>query len=185
MRIYTRTGDDGDTGLADGSRTSKASARVEAYGTIDEANSAVGLARCAVTDKALDATLQFVQQRLFNCSSALAKPQANDETPPIFPADIAVLEGAIDQHEAASDGFRGFVLPAGCEAASRLHLARTIVRRAERRAVALASEAEVDPTVLAFLNRLSDLLFAAARAECVRAGAAEDIWDADATPPVV
>jgi cob(I)alamin adenosyltransferase len=182
MALYTRTGDDGDTGLADGSRTSKASVRVEAYGTIDEANCAVGFARCAVTGEALDATLQFAQQRLFNCSSALARIRAHDSTPSVYPADIAVLEAAIDS-QAGGTAFRGFTLPSGCEAASRLHLARTVVRRAERRTVALSQEALVDPMILAFLNRLSDLLFAAARAECLRAGTTPDVWDVNAAPP--
>lgn len=181
MSIYTRRGDAGQTGLADGSRTSKSSARVEAYGTVDEAAAVVGFARLAVADATLDATLCFAQQRLFNCASALANP--SDDSAPVSDADVTFLEAAIDQLSEGSDGWRGFVLASGGEAATRLHLARTVTRRAERRTVTLAAEAQVDAHVLAFLNRLSDLLFAASRAVAQADSTDEDLWDRDAEPP--
>jgi cob(I)alamin adenosyltransferase len=181
MGIYTRRGDAGETGLADGSRTSKASVRVEAYGSVDEAAAAVGFARQAVTDPMLQETLRFAQQRLFNCSSAMSNPSSSDAA--VSEADIAFLEAAIDQLSEASGGWRGFVLASGGEAATRLHLARTVTRRAERRADALAAEAAVDAQALAFLNRLSDLLFAAARAAAATDGIEEDLWDRDAEAP--
>jgi cob(I)alamin adenosyltransferase len=181
MGIYTRRGDSGETSLADGSRTSKASVRVEAYGAVDEAAAAIGFARQAVGDATLDATLRFAQQRLFNCASAMANPSPDDAA--ISDADIAFLESAIDRLSEAAGGWRGFVLASGGEAATRLHLARTIVRRAERSADALAAEAPVDERALAFLNRLSDLLFAAARVAAAAEGAEEDLWDRAAQPP--
>lgn len=181
MGIYTRRGDAGETGLADGTRASKASARVEAYGSIDEAGAAIGFARQAVTDATLQATLRFAQQRLFNCSAALADPSS--EEAPVSDADVCFLEAAIDLLGEADGAWRGFVLASGGEASTRLHLARTITRRVERRAVALAAEAAVDPNALAFLNRLSDLLFAAARAAAAADGDDEDLWDRAAEPP--
>jgi cob(I)alamin adenosyltransferase len=181
MGIYTRRGDAGETGLADGTRTSKTSARVEAYGTVDEAAAAIGFARQTVADATLQATLRFTQQRLFDCSSALADPSSGES--PVSEADITFLEAAIDQLSEATGGWRGFVLASGGEAATRLHLARTITRRAERRVFSLASEAPVDAHTLAFLNRLSDLLFAAARATAAADGVEEDLWDRAAEPP--
>ena len=181
MGIYTRRGDGGQTGLSDGSRTSKASTRVEAYGTVDEAAAAIGFAREAVTDAVLLAALLFAQQRLFNIASALANPSSDE--PAVSEADVAFLEAAIDHLSDANGAWRGFVLASGGEAAARLHLARTITRRAERRTDALASEAPVDAHSLAFLNRLSDLLFAAARATATSDGIAEDLWDRHTEPP--
>ena len=139
MTIYTRRGDEGHTSLADGARVSKASARVEAYGTVDEANSAVGFARAAVTDPPLDDVLHFVQQRLFNCSSSMAMPagHATANTPHIDVADVAFLEHAIDVFQERAGDLNHFVLEAGGEATTRLHVARAIMRRAERRVVAL------------------------------------------------
>jgi cob(I)alamin adenosyltransferase len=183
MGIYTRRGDAGETGLADGTRARKASARVEAYGTVDEAAATIGFARQSVTDATLQATLRFAQQRLFNVSAALANPSSSEAS--TSEADIAFLEAAIDRISEANGGWRGFVLSSGGEAATRLHLARTVTRRAERRADALASEAHVDSNALAFLNRLSDLLFAAARAVAAADGIEEDVWDRSAEPPVL
>ena len=184
MSIYTRTGDAGQTRLADGTHIAKTSLRVRAYGTVDEANCFVGFARCAVADDSIDDVLRFAQQRLLNCSAALASPVAGSE-PPIADADVAALETAIDSIEVFVGGFSGFVLPSGCEAAARLHLARTVVRRAEREVAAFAEEpsSAVDTSVLAFVNRLSDLLFAAARAESLAAGAPEEPWDRNAARP--
>ena len=182
MAIYTGGGDAGETHLVDGSRTSKASARVEAYGTIDEAGAAIGFARQAVADEALDATLRFAQQRLFNCASALADP-ADAQQAPVVSTDVTFLEAAIDRFSETPGGWRGFILASGGEASSRLHVARTVVRRAERRVVALVTETPGDSELLAFLNRLSDLLFVAARDSAAAAGAQEEQWDRDAEPP--
>lgn len=184
MSIYTRTGDSGTTRLGDGTPVAKSAARVSAYGTIDEANCFVGFARCVVADPTVDGILRFSQQRLLNCASTIASAEPAEE-PFVTAADVAALEVAIDAFEEHVGGFRGFVLPSGCEAAVRLHLARTVVRRAERECVTLAEEPEsdVDPHALAFLNRLSDLLFAAARIESIAAGAGEEPWDRHAAPP--
>ena len=183
MALYTRAGDSGDTGLVGGSRTSKASARVEAYGTVDELGAALGFARRAVDDPKIDAVLRFAQQRLLNCASMLANPAPEGSA--VSGTDVAFLESAIDGFSDTACGWRGFVLASGGEASTRLHLARTVARRAERRVVALAAEAPVDPSVLAFLNRLSDLLYAAARTVASAEGVAEDLWERDAEPPTL
>jgi len=185
MTIYTRRGDDGHTSLADGSRVSKTSVRVEAYGTVDEAASAIGVARSVVSDAELDRVLHFVQQRLFNCSSSLATPagQAGANTPHVDAADVLALEHAIDVFQARAGEMRHFIIESGGEATSRLHLARAIIRRAERRIVALAAEEPVDEQVLAFVNRCSDLLFSAARYANALGGGAEEQWDMHAPRP--
>ncbi len=184
MGIYTRRGDGGEAGLGDGSRTSKASLRIDALGALDEAGAAIGLARQAVDDTSLDDVLRFAEQRVFNCAAALATPAPTDATPTISPADVAFLEAAID-HFADEGPWRGFVLASGGEAAARLHFARTLARQAERRTVALAESEDVAPELLAFANRLSDLLFTAARAAARQANATEDFWDRDAQPPTL
>ncbi|MDO8987795.1 MAG: cob(I)yrinic acid a,c-diamide adenosyltransferase [Coriobacteriia bacterium] len=169
-RLYTRGGDFGQTSLVGGSRVAKNSVRVEAYGSMDEANSAIGLARAALDlsmaeETDLDRMLDFAQHRLFNCSSALATPtdSRTESTPRISAEDVTKLENQIDQLTAATSALGGFVLPGGCEQSARLHVARTVARRAERRVLDLANAEPVDEHVLAFINRLSDLLFAAAR----------------------
>lgn len=183
--IYTRHGDEGETSLADGSRVSKNSVRVTAYGTLDEANAAVGLARTTLDvlvedDRSLDEILDFVQHRLFNCSSNTATPTGSvgATTPRITPEDVAVLERAIDRFMSEAD-LNGFVLPFGCESASRLHVARTVTRRAERALLDLADEDAIDTDVLAFVNRLSDLLFAAAVFANERGGCGNVYWDTE------
>lgn len=185
MTIYTRRGDHGDTSLADGTRVSKTSARVEAYGAVDEANSAVGFARAAVTDSELDGVLHFIQQRLFNCSSSLATPAESrtDSTPIITAEDVALLESAIDRFTECTGPLTHFVIEAGCEAAARLQLARAVTRRAERRLVALAAQEPVDEQVSMFVNRLSDALFAAARYANHLAGVTDELWDSRAPLP--
>ncbi len=185
MTIYTRAGDKGQTSLADGARVAKSSIRVEAYGTVDEANSAVGLARAAVSDELLDSVLHFVQQRLFNCSSRLATPEGHEteHTPSIAATDIDFLEASVDRFLATAGEVDHFVLETGCEAAARLQLARAITRRAERRAVALAADESVDALVIKFLNRLSDTLFAAARYVNATCGEGDEFWDPAAEPP--
>lgn len=184
--IYTRDGDNGETSLVGGARVPKNSARVEAYGTIDEANAAIGLVRARLSHKldheaALDALLAFAQHKLFNCSSRLATPDevVSETTPLITPEDVTRLEDAIDAYMAEAGEFKGFVLPGGCELAARLHVARTIVRRAERRVLTLAEEEAVDLDLLAFINRLSDLLFAMARFANEAYLGHDEYWDAN------
>lgn len=185
MGIYTRSGDHGQTSLTDGSRVSKSSARIDAIGAIDEAASTIGFARAAIADGPLDDILRFLQQRLMNCSSNLATPadRHTAETPGVTADDIAFVESAIDRLVELAGGVRGFVLPAGGETSSRIHLARTSVRNAERRCDWLAASYTVDGSVMAFLNRASDALFACA----LYAASLDDVegepWDAAANAP--
>lgn len=169
-RIYTRTGDDGLTGLATGERKLKCDARVEAYGTVDETNATLGLARLhAAADADLDAALRRIQNDLFDLGADLATPEAGDSlawTPlRVTAAQVQRLEAEIDRFNAEIAPLDSFVLPAGSPLATFLHLARTVARRAERATVRLALvEGEtVNPEVIRYLNRLSDLLFVAAR----------------------
>lgn len=170
-KIYTRGGDKGATSLADGGRRSKDDIRVEAYGAIDEANAAIGVARLAVEDAALDGMLERIQNDLFDLGAELATPVTpGTKIDPamrlvITPGQVARLEKEIDALNADLSPLRSFVLPGGTAAAAHLHLARTISRRAERVMVALAAtEGEhVEPTALAYVNRLSDFLFVASR----------------------
>ncbi|MBN2490829.1 MAG: cob(I)yrinic acid a,c-diamide adenosyltransferase [Planctomycetes bacterium] len=182
--IYTRTGDRGETSLVGGGRVPKDAARVEAYGTVDETNAWIGAARAFVGDRALEEALEFLQHRLFNCSSNLATPAATKRVPPrIEEADIAFLERAIDRFEGATGKLTAFVLPGGSRAAAFLHVARTVCRRAERRVVGLGADEPVDPLVLAFLNRASDFLFAAARYSNHLEGRPDAAWDKGAAIP--
>ena len=163
MSIYTRTGDDGTTSLADGSRVHKDAAAIEFFGTLDEANSHIGLARVHVVDSDLDSVLALLQHRLFNCAACMASEQPTQDSPKVDAADVAALESSIDRYGDRVRGLPGFMLPGCDEASARLHVARTVIRRAERRAVALAASAPVPAEVLAFLNRAGDLLYIAAR----------------------
>ncbi len=183
-KIYTRTGDDGQTGLATGARLAKHHPRVDAYGDVDETNAAIGLARCALkNDAELDAILARIQNDLFDLGADLATPGPDDalgfEPLRIVGSQWTRLEGEIDALNADIPALDSFVLPGGGEAAARLHAARTICRRAERRAYAFAAAAAetgdgpVNPHALTFLNRLSDLLFVAARR--ANANGAEDV----------
>ncbi|MCA1661588.1 MAG: cob(I)yrinic acid a,c-diamide adenosyltransferase [Novosphingobium sp.] len=166
-RIYTRTGDDGTTGLVDGSRRAKHDARMHAIGEVDEANSAIGFAALAVEGEA-QANLRRIQNDLFDLGADLATP-GSDFAPSgmvlrIVPAQVAWLERAIDAANAPLSPLTSFILPGGSEAAARIHLARAVTRRAERAATALAAAEPVNPAALAYLNRLSDYLFVLARA---------------------
>jgi cob(I)alamin adenosyltransferase len=173
-RIYTRGGDRGETSLGDGSRVPKSDLRIEAYGTVDELNAAVGLAALALGDEERP-LLERIQNELFDLGADLCVPlgAAGDR--------LRVEQAAVDRLEAECDRvnerlapLRSFVLPGGTEAAARLHLARTICRRAERRTVELAGREPVNPLVIAYLNRLSDLLFILARA--ANADSSEPLW---------
>jgi cob(I)alamin adenosyltransferase len=170
-RIYTRTGDDGTTGLADGSRRSKADLRLESYGTVDELYSTVGLAVRAVS-AVIARLLQTLQHDLFDLGADLATPGA-DEGLRITAGQVEALEKSIDEFNVDLPPLESFVLPGGTESACWLHLARTVCRRAERLAVALAATEELNPEALRYLNRLSDLLFVLARA--ANGGGDEDV----------
>jgi cob(I)alamin adenosyltransferase len=176
-RIYTRTGDDGTTGLSDGSRVPKHDLRVEAYGTVDETNAAVGIARLDLAAHPdIDAMLLRIQNDLFDLGADLSTPDTGAELGyeplRIVPAQVERLEKDIDALNAALAPLKSFVLPAGERAAAGLHLARTICRRAERVMVALAGTdaRAVGAPALHYVNRLSDFLFVAARAVNARAG---------------
>ncbi len=180
-KIYTKTGDDGSTGLANGERRAKCDARVDAYGDVDEANSAIGLARLSTTGlPELDAMLERVQNDLFDLGADLATPPSEkkqDHEPlRIAPAQVARLEREIDALNARLRPLRSFVLPGGSPAAAALHLARAVCRRAERRMVALAASGEaVGAPALQFVNRLSDFLFVAAQV-ANKDGASDVLW---------
>ena len=170
-KIYTRTGDDGTTGLVDGSRSPKHAARIEAIGAVDEANSALGLAICAIPDAD---DLRRIQNDLFDLGADLATPKGaldgegfepGEMVLRIVPAQVEWLERAIDTANESIEPLTSFILPGGSEAAARLHVARASVRRAERAMTALAREEPVNPAALHYINRLSDLLFVLARAE--------------------
>jgi len=170
-RIYTRTGDDGTTGLVDGSRVSKADPLMAAIGDVDEANSAIGVARAALGPGDFSVMLARIQNDLFDLGADLATPEGIDGALRLSPGQAEWLEQHIDRMNAALEPLRSFVLPAGEPAAAALHLARAIARRAERSAVAAGATGEV----LTYLNRLSDLLFVAARA-VNQSGAGDVLW---------
>jgi cob(I)alamin adenosyltransferase len=164
MRIYTKRGDDGSTGLLGGVRVSKSAARVGAYGAVDELNAVIGWVRAAQPDADVDEVLASVQEGCFRAGAFLASaPGADPGVAAISSADVEGFERAIDRCEDGLPPLRTFVLPGGGEVGARLHVARTVCRRAERDVVALARAEPVDPAIVVWLNRLSDLLFVLAR----------------------
>jgi cob(I)alamin adenosyltransferase len=171
-KIYTRTGDDGSTGLGDGSRTGKDALRVEAFGTVDEANSAIGVLLAVALPEEVASLLTRIQHQLFDLGGELCIPGHAA----IIDADIDGLEQQLDHYNDALPPLKDFILPAGGEAAARCHLARTIVRRAERCTVALSRVETVRPQALRYLNRLSDLLFVLARVLARADGHGEVLW---------
>ena len=179
MRIYTKTGDLGETSLLGGARVPKDHLRVAAYGDVDETNAALGAVR-ALAEASLEALLFSIQKDLFAIGAQLADPThkvaSKRAKAAVTAAHVRRLEKAIDSREAKLPPLRSFVLPGGTPAAALLHQARTVCRRAERSVVTLAREADVDPKIIVYLNRLSDLLFVLARSENCRAGLAEDRW---------
>src|SRR5215216_4992127 len=175
-KVYTRTGDKGETSLVGGERVSKASLRVETYGEVDELNSIIGLVRARLNDEAIDITLGSIQNDLFTLGSDLAST-SDVKVPRIGEAFITVLEHTADQYLSELEPLKEFILPGGSEAGAVLHLARTVARRAERRVVQLAEAEEVNPLAVVYLNRLSDLLFILARVVNRRAGIAEVMTD--------
>lgn len=189
--IYTRRGDDGDTGLFGGGRVPKNDPRVSAYGTVDEVNATVGLAVAAVQSRVLRDRLELIQHDLFSLGSALATPPAEPATvdgaqqrpTPVTPElpvhRIPEMEQWIDQAAEALEPLREFILPGGAPGAAALHLCRTVCRRAERDVVALAATEAVPSDIIRYLNRLSDLFFSMAREENAEAGVADVIWKKD------
>ena len=180
MKVYTRRGDRGETDLFGGERVAKDDLRVEAYGDVDELNAVHGVCRARSGHADLRQILERTQALLFELGSALATPDARhrekNQLAGPGPDDVAALERYIDALDAELEPLRRFVLPGGCEAAASLHVARTVCRRAERRAVALHRQAPLPDASLEFLNRLSDLLFVMARVENRRAGVADIEW---------
>ena len=186
MKIYTRTGDEGDTGLFGGPRVPKDDARVEAYGAVDELNSVLGVVRAQLEGAPeagdLSARLQQLQSELFDLGGELATPDVDEREAQgqvvarIREDAVEALEAWIDDLEGELEPLEQFILPGGHPAAAALHLARTVCRRAERRTVSLASLEDVSPVVLHYLNRLSDLLFVLARVVNHRAGVEEPRW---------
>ena len=181
MKIYTKTGDKGETGLFGGGRVSKSHPRVEAYGDIDELNAVIGLARSIEMMPRIDEVLAPVQRDLFSLGALLATPNHDKvkqqlEKARIDDTRVMELERAIDDGEAELEPLPAFILPGGTPKSAALHVARTVCRRAERKVISLGSEVDVPPIVVKYLNRLSDLLFVLARVANRRAGAPEVIW---------
>ncbi|MDE3025218.1 MAG: cob(I)yrinic acid a,c-diamide adenosyltransferase [Acidobacteriota bacterium] len=178
-KIVTRAGDGGRTSLADGARVSKDDLRVEAYGSVDELNAAIGLAFAALAaDSNLRPWLTRIQNELFDLGADLAAPPADNGRTRlrIETGQVAALDALCSQLTSGQEPLRTFLLPGGCEPSARLHLAGTVCRRAERRAVALSRNERVNPHALAYLNRLGDLLFILARAADSECGAPPRLW---------
>jgi cob(I)alamin adenosyltransferase len=185
MKIYTRTGDAGDTELPDGARLPKDHPRLETIGTLDELNALLGLARSEALPEDIDRLVERLQYELFGLAAELAEaPGVGSQGSGgrrLDPADVRTLEEAIDRYAGPLRPLSQFILPAGTPAAATLHVARAVCRRAERRLVTLARQGEpkTSPTLLAYLNRLSDLLFVLSRAVNSRAGCPEVPWRND------
>lgn len=184
MKLYTRTGDDGSTGLFGGGRVGKDHPRVDAYGTVDELNACIGLAAAACDpDREIPARfavmLAGVQSWLFDIGADLATPEGNAHEAKVLRIgddEVSLIEGLIDEVEAGNEPMRSFVMPGGGDLAARLHLARTVCRRAERRMVALSHTEPVSEGAIRYVNRLSDLLFAMARLANRDAGIPDVPW---------
>ena len=181
MKIYTKTGDKGETGLFGGERVSKDSLRISAYGTIDELNSVIGLAITEVGDKSVKENLLKIQNQLFVVGSDLATPEEEktkklniQRTPASYYADI---EKMIDEYDEQLEELRNFILPGGSKGAAMLHVCRTICRRAEREVVALKNSVTIGENIIIFLNRLSDLLFVLSRFENKVSNHPDTIWN--------
>lgn len=173
MTIYTGRGDEGDTDLRDLSRVSKASPRIEAYGTVDEANALIGTVRPTGHDD-LDDLLETVQNHLHVVQADLANPDPDPDDPQVTEDLVTTLEDRIDAFDEELEPLQSFILPGGGEVGARLHHARTVIRRAERRTVELAQSEPINETVVTYLNRLSDLLFTVGRVANARAGEPEE-----------
>ena len=179
-KVYTRTGDDGTTALGIKTRVAKDSARVEAYGTVDELNSFLGMVLAGGVVEALREPLERVHNDLFHLGSDLCVPETEKESMPVPRIEerhVSMLEAWMDAWSEELEPLANFVLPGGAESAARLQVARAVCRRAERRVVTLAREEPVGPFAVQYLNRLSDALFVAARYENAKRGVAEPLWD--------
>jgi cob(I)alamin adenosyltransferase len=181
MKIYTKTGDKGETGLFGGERVSKESLRISAYGTIDELNSFIGLAITESKDEGVKKNLRKIQNQLFVVGSDLATPENEKSnklnikrTPPSFYTDI---ENMIDEYDAQLEELRNFILPGGSKTAALLHVCRTVCRRAEREVVALKNSVTIGENIIIFLNRLSDLFFVLSRFENKVSNHPDIIWN--------
>ncbi len=179
-KIYTRTGDKGTAGLVDGSRVSKASVRMAAIGDVDEANAAIGAAIAVLDDDSVSEMLRLVQNELFDLGADIATPAGVDGALRITAGQVARIEREIDLLNADLEPLKSFILPGGSAAVAALHLARTVVRRAERSAFALDESEALNRDAVAYLNRLSDLLFVAARFVAARQGG-DVLWRPGAT----
>ncbi|MCA9229929.1 MAG: cob(I)yrinic acid a,c-diamide adenosyltransferase [Planctomycetales bacterium] len=177
MKIYTRSGDQGLTSLFGGGRVTKCDARIEAYGTIDELNATLGVARSLGVSPPIDEILHLLQNQLFDLGAELANPRAADQPAGLLQDnDVAQLEAFIDSSEADLPELKNFILPGGATGASLLHLARCVCRRAEREIVALSQVAPVRETVIKYMNRTGDLLFVLARAANAAVGVDDTLW---------
>ncbi len=184
MSLYTRRGDEGETSLIGGARVAKDSPRVEAYGALDEAVAAVGLARVAARDDLVCGVLRFIQHKLMTCSSMLAcEGEIPTEFPRVTDEDVASLERCIDGLDPRRPPSELFVVEGSCESAARLNLARTIARRAERRIVHLSADDSVDLVLMSFVNRVSDALYACSLVERSLCDLDPEPWDPNAVAP--
>jgi len=182
-RVYTRTGDDGTTGLGGGQRVAKDSARIAAYGTVDELSSAIGAAVALGLDPRLAAVLARIQNELFNVGSDLCileEDKAAMPVPVVEERHVDALEGLMDELQAELTPLENFILPGGTPAAAQLHVARTVCRRAEREVIHLSRQEPVGPWVVRYLNRLSDALFVMARYENLKRGVPDVLWNSRA-----
>lgn len=183
MKIYTRTGDDGTTGLIGGTRVKKYNLRLEAYGTIDELNSYIGVVRSLQTDTHADEILEKIQNKLFVIGANLATEDLTGlvrRQLPCRDTDIELLEKEIDLMNEVLPELKNFILPGGCQASSFCHIARTVCRRAERHIVELAEKADIDPLLIKYVNRLSDYLFVLSRKVSLDQKVPEILWSPDA-----
>ncbi|HVW37843.1 MAG TPA: cob(I)yrinic acid a,c-diamide adenosyltransferase [Pirellulales bacterium] len=177
MKIYTKTGDLGETGLFGGPRVRKDHLRIEAYGSVDELNAVLGVVRSHSPPAEIDGLLAKIQNSLFDVGAELASPDpARMGVPVVGAGHIEALERAIDQYEAGLPPLKAFILPGGGQAASQMHLARTVCRRAERRLVSLAAAETISGALMIYLNRLSDLLFVLARELNRQSGQGDVPW---------
>jgi cob(I)alamin adenosyltransferase len=181
-KIYTRGGDTGETSLGDGSRVSKLDCRIGAFGTVDELNSALGVVLAGDPPDEMRGALERIQNELFDVGADLSVPWGVTDRLRVEQPSIDRLEELCDRFNADLPELRSFVLPGGTETAARLHVARTICRRAEREVLLGAQDVELNPLVLAYLNRLSDLLFILARAANDAAGRDEPLWKPGSSP---
>lgn len=182
-KVYTRTGDDGTTGLGSGQRVAKDALRIEAYGDVDELNSFLGTALACGLDERLVRAFTPIQNELFHLGSDLCIPEQDKERhrgPTIEARHVEALEGLMDELSEELPPLENFILPGGTPGAAALHVARAVCRRAERKLVTLAREEAVGPFVVTYLNRLSDALFVAARYENKQKGAPDIVWDSRA-----